>query len=102
MEVDELIKALLSLSLSNDISFAKQIIYMFEENLITKETKQDSNCRIFGDRVIKSKEERNEISYSFKDFLEIFNTDIFEQNVLDIIGKEITLLKNIKKEKLKE
>ena len=78
MEVDELIKALLSLSLSNDISFAKQIIYMFEENLITKETKQDSNCRIFGDRVIKSKEERNEISYSFKDFLEIFNTDIFE------------------------
>jgi hypothetical protein len=69
MEVDELIKALLSLSLSNDISFAKQIIYMFEENLITKETKKDHGCRIFGDRVIMSKEERNDISYSFKDFL---------------------------------
>ena len=41
LEVDELIKALLSLCLSQDITFAKQIIYLFEESLTIKDSKAD-------------------------------------------------------------
>ena len=42
MEIDELIKALLSLQLSQDIDFAKQIVYLFEENLILMESQKDT------------------------------------------------------------
>ena len=58
MEVDELIKALLSLCLVQDIVFAKQIIYLFEENLMVKESSRIPKCRLLGERVSKTREER--------------------------------------------
>ena len=47
MELDELIKGLLSLSLSQDIDFAKQIIYLFEETKEVKEAKKDHRHRLY-------------------------------------------------------
>lgn len=50
MELDELIKGMLSLSLSQDIDFAKQVIYLFEETKEVKEEKKDYRHRLYKEK----------------------------------------------------
>lgn len=102
MEIDELIKALLSLCLSQDIDFAKQIVYLFEENLILSESQKDPRMRLLGERIVKSKEERGEISYSFQDFLRMFKTSILGERVMRIIGQEIEVMHSLQALKQKK
>jgi hypothetical protein len=96
LEVDELIKALLSLCLSQDITFAKQIIYLFEEQYILRESKEDPKCRIQGERIFRSREERGEPSYSYKDFLKLFKKDPIGENIITVMENEIILMKKKK------
>lgn len=72
MEIDELIKALLSLCLSQDIDFAKQIVFLFEENHLIRESKKISKMRLLNERLVMTKEEKADMSYSFKDFVRMF------------------------------
>lgn len=76
MELDELIKGLLSLSLSQDIDFAKQIIYLFEETKEVKEAKKDHRHRLYKESTKNTHQDHGqELCYTFKDFLSIFKTD---------------------------
>jgi len=51
MELDELIKGLLSLNLSQDIDFAKQIINLFEEHKQVEHSKKDHRHRLYKEKV---------------------------------------------------
>jgi len=62
---------------------------LFEEGFVLKESKADANCRLNGGRIIRSKEDRGEVSYSFKDFLKIFKQDPVGENIIEVMKKEI-------------
>lgn len=89
MEMDELIKALLSLCLSQDIQFAKEIISLFEENMIVKQQTKLTEYRLMGVTQAKSKYQQDQIQYSFKDFVKIFKTDPIGHNIVSTLNSEI-------------
>lgn len=43
--------------------------------MIIQQSKKDPKFRLLGEKLTKSKTEREELKYSFKDFLKIFKTD---------------------------
>jgi hypothetical protein len=90
MELDELIKGLLSLNLSQDIDFAKQIINLFEEHKQAEYSKKDYRHRLYKEKVT-AVQDRGQFKYSFKDFLTIFKTEKIGERIVTIINNEITL-----------
>lgn len=102
MEMDELIKALLSLCLSQDIRFAKQILYLFEENMVLQQSKRDPRFRLLGEKVAKTRSEREGLKYSFRDFLKIFKTDPVGTRIVEVLSKEIVLARQRREKKARE
>jgi hypothetical protein len=90
MELDELIKGLLSLNLSQDIDFAKQIINLFEEHKQVEYSKKDHRHRLYKEKVT-AVSDRGQFKYSFKDFLTIFKTEKLGARIVSIINNDITL-----------
>jgi Ca2+-binding EF-hand superfamily protein len=83
MDQDELVKALLSLGLSQDIVFAKRIVNILKENKL----KQNKS---------------NYLEYTFKDFQYLFKEDTYGDKILNLINKEMSnrkIDKKIKKRK---
>ena len=57
MELDELIKGLLSLNLSQDIDFAKQIIMLFEDQKDRAQANKNHKHRLYAENVKTSNED---------------------------------------------
>ena len=70
MDQDELVKALLSLGLSQDIVFAKRIVNILKENKL-KQGKTDY------------------LEYTFRDFEYLFREDPYGDKILSLIKTEI-------------
>ena len=89
MELDELIKGLLSLNLSQDIDFAKQVIMLFEDQKDKIQRTKNHKFRLYHENVKTNKSDNKQFLYSFKDFLAIFKTDEIGINIIRIINDEI-------------
>lgn len=99
MEMDELIRALLSLSLSQDLTFAKQIVYLFEENYARIQSLKDPKLRLLGEKKTLSKEERRQLSYSFQDFMAMFKNDLLGERIMTTIGREVVAIRKARERK---
>lgn len=90
MDMDEFIKALLSLSISQDITFARKIISVFKEYKIMMKNKNKNNYGQNKDDLLK---EIGETTYSFKEFRTLLKKDMFTEKILKMLNKEVKLMK---------
>ena len=73
MDQDELIKALLSLGLSQDITFAKRILTIFKDNKIKQQQKLVKKGFLHPDDI------KIDLEFTFKDFIYLFKKDAFAE-----------------------
>lgn len=73
MDQDELIKALLSLGLSQDINFAKRILTIFKDNKIRQQHKLVQKGLLHKDDIKIS------LEFTFRDFIYLFKKDPFSK-----------------------